>query len=337
MLSADGTTHLPNLHRLTVPTPYSVGDVNIYLFEPALPGEPLALLDTGPNWEPSETAVQAGLAALGYSARDLGLILISHPHPDHYGLASALVAESGAKLLAHLHSHAILASAGRNSHQASAFYREWFTRNGVPPSAQEAMSQAQASTHHFAQPVQPDAFLGEGDRISLGGQVWQVLATPGHSGGMICLYQPADGTLLSSDHLIDDISSNPVVEPPPDETAERPRRLLQYIQQLERIAALGPNIAYSGHGRPIRDPVGLVQKRVAFHERRAAQVLEHLGNGPASLYELSCQVFGTALPAVHQFLALSEVQGHLDLLEASGQAGCIPDGAGCCWVATPRE
>jgi glyoxylase-like metal-dependent hydrolase (beta-lactamase superfamily II) len=327
-------THLPNLHCLTIPTPFSVGDVNIYLFEPAAPGEQLSLLDAGPHWEPAERAVREGFAALGYRVSDLEQILISHAHPDHYGLAAVLASESAAKVLAHPYGFPILKADRRSAERTRAFYQDWFTRSGVPLAIQEGISSAQSSTHHVAQPVQPDGPLQDADRLSLGGLDWEVLATPGHSGGMICLYQPSSGTLLASDHLIDEISSNPVVEPPPAGMTERPKRLLQYLQQLERVSALRPTIAYAGHGRPIRDVGGLVQRRITFHQRRAEQVLRQLAEQPMSLFELASQLFGDALPPIHQFLALSEIQGHLDLLEASGQAEYQSDGAVGRWVAT---
>jgi glyoxylase-like metal-dependent hydrolase (beta-lactamase superfamily II) len=327
-------THLPNLHCLTIPTPFSVGDVNIYLLQPGLPGERLSLLDTGPHWAPAERAVRERLAALGYQVSDLEQILISHAHPDHYGLAAVLAAESGAQVLAHPYGFPTLEAGRSGAERTRAFYQDWFTRGGVPLAVQEGIALAQANTHHFAQPVQPHGSLQDGDQLSLGGLAWEVLATPGHAGGMICLYQPGSGTLLASDHLIDGISSNPVVEPPPAGMTERPKRLLQYLQQLERVAALRPTVAYSGHGGPIRDVPGLVQRRITFHRRRAEQVLQRLAQRPMSLFELAGQLFDDALPPVHQFLALSEIQGHLDLLEAAGQAELQSDGAIGRWAAT---
>jgi glyoxylase-like metal-dependent hydrolase (beta-lactamase superfamily II) len=327
-------THLPNLHCLTIPTPFSVGDVNLYLLQPALPGERLSLLDAGPHWEPAERALREQLAALGHRVSDLEQILISHAHPDHYGLAAVLASESSAQVLAHPYAFPILEAGRGGEERTRAFYQDWFTRSGVPAEVQDGIAHAQANTHHFAQPVRPDISLQDGDRLSLGGLDWEVLATPGHSGGMVCLYQLGSGTLLASDHLIDEISSNPVVEPPPAGTDERPKRLLQYLQQLERVAALRPAVAYSGHGAPIHDVVGLVQRRIAFHQRRAEQVLRQLADQPLSPYELVGRLFNSSLPPVHQFLALSEIQGHLDLLESAGQAEYQADGAIGRWVAT---
>jgi len=318
-------TDLSTLHCRPLPTPYSVGDVNVYLLEPARPGELLTLLDTGPHWEPAETALRQGLGSLGYAVADLEQILISHPHPDHYGLAGKLAAESGAAVLAHPHSRLTLEEGTSIGRRAAAFYQDWFTRNGVPPSAQERIALARSDTHHYAQPVSLSGLLNDGDRLSMGGLDWETLATPGHSAGMLCFYQPETRVLLASDHLIDEISSNPVVEPPPEGQTASPKRLLQYLEQLERVAALKPAVAYSGHGRPISDVAELVNRRGKFHRQRAERVWEQLGERPLTLFELTGRLFSPDLPPVHQFLALSEVQGHLDLLEAAGRVVCLSD------------
>ncbi len=310
-----------------------MGDVNVYLLQPARPGEQLTLVDTGPHWEPSETALRAGLAELGHSPADLGQIIITHPHPDHYGLASKLAAESGAAVLAHPNASPTLESGRNNSQLAVAFYLAWFAQCGVPAEVQEQIAAARDSTHHYARPVAVNADLCDGDPLRLGGQDWQVLTTPGHSGGLICLWQPDSRVLLANDHLIAQISSNPVVEPPAAGGAERPKRLLQYLEQLERVAALRPVIAYSGHGDPITDVAGLVQRRIAFHHQRADQVWEQLGRQPHTVFDLTRQLFPPTLPSVHLFLALSEVQGHLDMLEASGRASCHANGPVCRWTA----
>ncbi|MCK4832787.1 MAG: MBL fold metallo-hydrolase, partial [Anaerolineales bacterium] len=325
----------PTLHCLPLPTPFSVGDVNVYLLESDGCGGGPTLLDTGPLWKPAETALRQGLAALGYAVSDLERIIISHPHADHYGLAGKLAAESSARVLAHPSSRATLEQGSATNRRATRFYREWFTRSGVPPQVQEAIAQAKTATRQYARPVQMDGEVNDGDRLRMGGYDWETMLVPGHSGGLICFYEPETGVLLASDHLIADISSNPVVEPPPDGESGRPKRLLQYLQQLERVASLRPAVAYSGHGQAITDVCGLVKTRIAFHHQRADQVWEHLVERPATLFELAGKLFSVDLPPVHLFLALSEVQGHLDMLEDAGRARCSTDGPVCCWTAEP--
>jgi glyoxylase-like metal-dependent hydrolase (beta-lactamase superfamily II) len=324
----------PALHCLPLPTPFSVGDVNVYLLESDGASEGPTLLDTGPLWKPAETALRQGLAALGYAVSDLERIIISHPHADHYGLAGKLAAESSARVLAHPSSRATLEH-GSAGDRATRFYREWFTRSGVPPPVQEAIAQARTTTRRYARSVRMDGEVNDGDRLRMGGHDWETMLVPGHSGGLICFYEPETGVLLASDHLIADVSSNPVVEPPPDGESNRPKRLLQYLQQLERVASLRPTVAYSGHGQAITDVCRLVTERIAFHQQRADQMWEHLVERPATLFELAGKLFSIDLPPVHLFLAFSEVQGHLDMLEDAGRVCCSTDGPVCYWTAEP--
>src|SRR3954468_13953489 len=84
------------IHRLAIPTPFAVGRVNVYLID----DEPLTLVDSGPNSGSSLTELERQLAALGRRIEDLELILITHQHIDHIGLAEILRQRSGAEVAA---------------------------------------------------------------------------------------------------------------------------------------------------------------------------------------------------------------------------------------------
>ncbi len=71
------------IHRIPLPTPFQIGDVNAWL----LLGDPLTLVDAGPLMEETEARLEAGLAALGVAVEDLELIVLTHQHDDHVGLA----------------------------------------------------------------------------------------------------------------------------------------------------------------------------------------------------------------------------------------------------------
>src|SRR5437867_4369812 len=86
--------HLP-LQRIVVPTPYRVGPANVYLFT----AEPITLFDCGPNTPATETALMLGLEAAGVRPEQIGRVVISHAHPDHYGMAPRLREISGARIL----------------------------------------------------------------------------------------------------------------------------------------------------------------------------------------------------------------------------------------------
>ena len=74
------------IHRISVPTPFYVGPVNVYLIEE----DPLTLIDAGPRDDASLAALRSGLAQLGHKLSDIKRIIISHAHADHYGLAKVV-------------------------------------------------------------------------------------------------------------------------------------------------------------------------------------------------------------------------------------------------------
>jgi glyoxylase-like metal-dependent hydrolase (beta-lactamase superfamily II) len=304
-----------HLHTIELPTPYPVGPITVYLCD--APGEPVTLIDTGPHSGETQTALEAGLAHLGYHSSDLERIVISHAHADHFGLAAHLVAASGAQVLSHRWNEAVLADHRVDRDRRIAFYASLLRQAAVPVDVAMAIGQATRGVNHFAQPVSIDSALADGDLLTLGGRRWQVLHTPGHAAGLICLYERASRTLISSDHLLADISSNPVVEPPPPGQTERLRSLALYLASLQRVAAMDITVALPSHGPIIQDVPGLVQERLAFHRQRMERILEVLRSGARTTWEVTSTLFPERSP-LDTFLAISEVIGHLDLLELEG-------------------
>ena len=162
-----------------------------------------------------------------------------------------------------------------------------------------------------------------------------MLHTPGHAGGLICLYEPAGRTLLSSDHLLADISSNPVVEPPPPGREERLPSLVVYQASLQRVAAMKVARALPSHGPAIDNVAGLVARRLEFHRSRVADVVAALRAGAQTTWDVTQALFPGRTP-LDTFLALSEVIGHLDLLERDGRIGGEQrDGEAVSWHLLP--
>jgi glyoxylase-like metal-dependent hydrolase (beta-lactamase superfamily II) len=306
---------LQHLHAIELPTPYPVGPVTVYLCD--APGEPLSLFDAGPHTAEAQAALEAGLAHFGYRTADLERIVISHAHADHFGLAAHLAAASGAEILSHSWNDAALGDHQADRERRVTFYASLLQQAAVPAEMMIAIGQATRGVNRFAQPVGIDLALKEGDQLRLAGRRWQVLHTPGHAAGLICLYEPASRTLLSSDHLLADISSNPVVEPPPPGQTERLRSLALYVASLQRVATMDIAVALPSHGPVIHDVASLVQERLSFHRQRMERILDALHNGARTTWEVTHALFPERSP-LDTFLAISEVIGHLDLLEMEG-------------------
>jgi len=309
-------TSLEHLQAIELPTPFPVGPITAYLAD--APGELLTLVDTGPRTPETRAALDAGLARLGYVVADLARIVVTHAHVDHFGLAADLVAASNAQVWSHPWNVPALGDCDADRERRVAFYTDLFRQAGVPAEIMQAVAWVTRGMERFARPVAVDTTLEEGDTLRLAGRDWQVLHTPGHAAGLICLYEPPSRTLLSSDHLLADISSNPVVEPPPPGRTERLRSLALYIASLQRVAEMDVEQALPSHGPIIHDVAGLVSRRLAFHQRRLARVVGALRYGANTTWDVTQALFPDR-PPLDTFLAVSEVVGHLDLLEIEGK------------------
>jgi len=317
------------LHLISLPTPFPVGPVNVYLAE----GAPLTLIDTGPKWNGTRAALEAGLAERGYRVEDLRRIIITHHHVDHMGLAAELVARSGAEVLTHPYNTPWLVDYLAQRETQLPFYRSIWREGGVPGEIVTMMEAAGASTAQWLDSVTPTSEIDEGDELTLAGAAWRIYHTPGHAGGLVCLWEAQSRTLLANDHLIRDISSNPVLEPPPLMNGPRPKRLVEYLYHMQRMATLEPRVALPGHGEPVEDVAGLVRQRLAFHARRKERILRSLEGKPQTLWELTQATFGDRLKrGMDWFLGCSEILGHLDLLEEDGAARPVREGAVVKWA-----
>lgn len=317
-----------NLHQLVIPTPFPVGPINLYLAGGG--AEPLTLIDTGPRTDEARTALAESLAALGYALSEIRRIVVTHAHTDHFGLAGDILQVSGASVHSHPHSRPILEDYATERIKRGTFYQDLLVEAGVPQDVQSTLMQILSGYRHFATAVYPVHALDEGDELQLAGQSWQVLFMPGHAGGLICLYQPETRLFLSNDHLLRDISSNPLFEPPLPGQTRRRRSLVDYIASLERTAAMDIAVAWPGHGEPIYDHRTLIEERLAFHRQRADRIVGALSTGPQTIYALSLAIFGER-NTMDRFLAISEVLAHLEWLETRGDVTSEPQDGTLLW------
>ncbi|MFN8482092.1 MAG: MBL fold metallo-hydrolase [Anaerolineae bacterium] len=319
----------PRVKVMTVPTPFKVGPVHPYV----IAGDPLTLVDAGPKTEEAWQALVAGLAEHGYRVRDIERIILTHAHTDHFGLLRRVVEESDAPVFAHPRCLSWLRDAPHEwEHRAGFFYRLW-VQSGVPEERLSRMRFGLAVGAQYAEALLPDMTvyeIDEGAHLTLGSAQWHVLYTPGHSTSHIALYEPQSQQMLSGDHLLLRISSNPLLEPPePGET--RRRSLVEYMASLQRVAAMDISVAWTGHGPPVYGHHALIARRMANTDARKEKIAGLMADRPRTAYQMSEALFPD-LPTGELFLGLSEIVGHLDLLELEGRL-CVEDHDGVLWYS----
>ncbi len=293
-----------------------MGPINCYL----VLGDEITLIDTGPDDPTSEAALRQQLAGAGLAFKDIQRIVVTHAHVDHFGLVRKIVSESGARVLSHERNRYWLTDFEDENARRNEFYRDMFVMNGAPAELVDSVVRGMHRMIGYASSVPADVFepTGEGDVIGLGEDAWQVIHAPGHASGLVCLFEPLTRALISSDHLLLDITSNPTLEPPERGETERPRALIDYLASMRRSALLDPRAALPAHGEPIYDVRALVDGRIAFHRSRLDHIEQQLRCCAGTAFELVNILF-PGLKSFDIFLGLSEVIGHLDVLEAEGR------------------
>jgi glyoxylase-like metal-dependent hydrolase (beta-lactamase superfamily II) len=295
---------------IPLPLPH-IKTVNAWL----LRGNPLTLLDTGPRDERALAELERGLARAGVRVEDLELVLATHHHLDHVGLAAAIKRRSGARVAA---LGAVAAYAERYHDGVAAdrdFSRRLLERHGVPPQAiddNEAFWDfVRANTEDFT----TDVRLAEGDRIRAGGRELEVVARPGHSATDTLFVDRRARLAFVGDHLLAGISSNTELSPA---EGPEPRSRLRYLRNLRRTAVLPVDRLLTGHGRPVTSAAALVRLREAEHRKRAARIARVLLGGPETAYGIAGHLWSERTVREQPLLVVWEVLGHLELLDAAG-------------------
>lgn len=302
------------LHRIELPTPFPIGPVNAYL----LLSDPLTLVDVGPKTDDARSALEAGLAAVGFHLEQIRRIVLTHGHTDHFGMVELVRQASGAEVFAHEGDWAKIAG----KRWIAAHFKRFFTQAGLPKSFQdEFMHLAEAHRRYF-DPLTTLLPVKDGDTLAIDGTRLRIMHCPGHSLGHICLYHE-DGFLLAGDVLLSDVSPNPVVEFTPK--GKRIPTLPQYLQSLRRILLLNCDLAYPGHGGPIASPNTRIRDLIAHHEQRKEEIRARLERKPKTLIALAQEIYQN-LDHFNTMLALSEVIGHLDLLADEHRVGISRSG-----------
>ena len=185
----------------------AVESVNCYVIPD---GDRVTIVDCG-VWQPDRpdgglAALEAGLERAGFALRDVSRIVITHAHIDHYGLAGRLMELTGAELAMHTLTD-LDCEKYRHPDTARARRMDTYADHGV-----SEVERADLADHltrwlpYLHSVVEASQRLRGGEELAIGGDRWEVLHTPGHSLGHVCLYSPARRVLLSGDHLLPSIT-----------------------------------------------------------------------------------------------------------------------------------
>ncbi|MGD0230377.1 MAG: MBL fold metallo-hydrolase [Syntrophorhabdales bacterium] len=314
-----------HVHLLHTSSELPVGQTNVYFIEGAFP----TLVDTPLKGGVHVRELETALNDLGYSIRDIKRIVVTHPHFDHFGAAAEIVDVSGAEVWTSRGGAKTLEYFQEEFERDMEYYGTIMQNSGAPGEPRVYLDDLRSWAGKYGCPVPVSRLLDDGDVVELGSSPYLVRAVPGHSPWCILLY-PEDRTFaFTGDFLLKEISSNALIQRPA-EGSHGYRSLMVYRASLRMVRQMAIRTALPGHGEIIRDVAGRIDELIDLMEQRKELVRRILDRGPKRPFSIVGAVF-PELTGEHRFLGISEVIGHLEVLESEGAAFRMDDGY---WAGT---
>ena len=324
---------IPGIYQLKVPIPNNpLGYLNAYLVQG---NDGWLLIDTGWNEEASFQSLKQQLEQMGVGFNDITQIVITHIHSDHYGLAGRIKKLTSAKLLIHKADTPFIQSRYVNYDDLMSRMGKIFHLHGVPDTELPTFQGASLPVLGFVEPVWPDAMLQGGEVLSTGRFNLQVIWTPGHSSGHVCLYEKDRKILFAGDHVL------PVITPNISYHAESTANPLNdYINSLNDMKSLPVDLILPAHEHIYSGLKERINAILEHHEVRMQAILDTIRKEPRTAYDISGRIrwetMGVPWEKVSAFIkraAVTETLAHLFSMEEAGMVKKIQSNSLVSWLA----
>jgi len=311
----------PGIYQLQIPIHNNpLGHTNTYLVRD---NDGYLLIDAG--WDSKEAlqAMKDQLSEIGTGLDLITRIIATHVHGDHYGLVHTLKNYTNAEIIIHRREKEVLMYRYTAVYETLSDIEESWMRNGAPQNELPMPGLPSRDTHRLQTPVIPDSTVEGGEIISAGDYSLQVIWTPGHAPGHICLYEPTDKILFGGDHVLPVITPNISLLP---YAGENP--LGEFMDSLKTLDGLDVEIVLPAHENIYYD----LHKRIAeithHHHQRNLEIMDTLKKGPKTAYKISSAITWIPesggirykdLPPMHKRMALLETLAHLKAMLVDGE------------------
>jgi glyoxylase-like metal-dependent hydrolase (beta-lactamase superfamily II) len=275
---------LPGVWRLRLPLPWpGVPHGNVWA---VAAGDGIVLFDTGIGGQGGFRRFDLALAQAGFGVEDVRLVVCTHSHTDHYGLAAPIVEGAGCELWIHpAWEHVRLLA----DDPAAALEQriEVARQSGVPPASLERYRESRkgADDTGIDAIIEPDRDLLPGVAIETDLGRWQVYETPGHAPSHVVLHQPENRLMISGDHLL----GRTVLF---FDHGHTPDPVGEFLRSLEAVEPLEVGLVLPGHGRPFRDPAVKIAEARRQVEQLLGKCREALAGGERTAFEIVADLVG---------------------------------------------
>jgi glyoxylase-like metal-dependent hydrolase (beta-lactamase superfamily II) len=300
------------VHRIRVGTHLPDFKVNVYFVEKPVP----TLIDAPPEGRPYLDELSVNLGPLGYAVEDIGRIIVTHPHFDHFGSAWTIAEKSGAEIWASQGGARWLEDYEGELHREEMANRLLLQKAGAPASEIKYVTEFYRQAHCFARGAKPSRRLRGGDTFDLASLSFTVTEVPGHTPWCILIHDVCNLMAFGGDFLIKDDFSNPLVQIA-DVVSKEYETLKSYISSLVKVREMNFKVLFPGHGKIIQNPSKTIDDLLGFIGEKRMAIHSILQKGSQTLFQITHALFSD-LPRDRLLRAISDVLGHLEILEEEG-------------------
>ncbi len=304
----------PDIYQVRIPLPYLLNHVYCYLLRDSAGW---AIVDTGLNWPEARAAWEACFEQLEINPKtDIQKIVVTHMHPDHFGMAGWFQAQSGAPVYLSAHDRDTALRVWYEWPDRSEEMRVFFQKCALSEDKIREVIAAGDDTAQLTTPLPDQLERIEGDTITIGDRNFRVIPAQGHSDGQVLFYHEPEGLMISGDQVLMKITPNIGVWP---ETAPAP--LARYLASLASLHELPVKLALPGHKTVIHHWQARIKELQAHHEDRLA-LLQKAVTSNTTVFEAMCKIFDMSRLTSHEVrFALAETLAHLEYLRDAGRIG----------------
>ena len=269
------------------------------------------LVDCGSSLPPGWDGLEASLALAGAEPGAVSVLLTTHDHSDHSGLAAEVVERLGCEFW-RFDAPLSLTDSLRQRDVVFDERRTEGRRQGIPDELLDVF----VGTHVAGDGAQalavPDRLLHAGDVIEAGGGRWTVHPGPGHCASQLMLHDESRDWLIAADVVL--LAPVPFLD-----WGHTPDPLGDHVESILRVRDLGPALLVPGHGRPVEQVAEHVEFALGAALGVRDRVREIVAEGPATPYEVLCRFVPEGADLDTRQAGLATVLSALDHLELRGE------------------
>ena len=283
------------------------------------------VIDAGLNTDEGLQAFQDQMAEAKIAPRDVSVILITHGHADHAGLANRFKELTGAQLAIHRLDASEEHGRQHNQGQSPEETDRMLRRYGVPAGElEQAMADRQRAGAHdhdraWRMPtLAVDIMLEGGEELVPGTGLWTIW-TPGHSAGHICLYDEKRRLLFSGDHVLPGITPHVNLFP-----GEEGNPLALFLEGHRKLKELDVEMVHPAHEHSFPNLGKRVDEMLNHHRDRMNEMLAQVQDGQKTSWEVSSKIGWNVaswekLDPWTRRAALMETLAHLEYMVSAGE------------------